>query len=91
MISKKRKNIVTFSWLRQFFPNVGAGVLKAGLASFVGIGRLAFAYPDAPRDLMEKGQLDSKKVCTTCSNCTQLMRNHVPSGCTVRDREYYKL
>jgi 2,4-dienoyl-CoA reductase-like NADH-dependent reductase (Old Yellow Enzyme family) len=80
-----------YSWLRQFFPNVGAGVLEQGMASYIGIGRMAFAYPDAPKDLMDKRILDKGKVCTTCSNCTQLMRNKQPSGCTVRDKEYYKL
>ena len=80
-----------YSWLRQWFPNVAAGVIKSGMATYTGIGRLAFAYPDVPKDLREKGMLDRKKVCTSCSNCTQLMRNSKPSGCTVRDREFYKL
>ena len=80
-----------YSWLRQFFPYVGAGVVKEGMASLIGLGRSSFAYPDAPRDLMEKGRLDKRKVCICCSDCTQLMRNSSPSGCTVRDSEYYTL
>ena len=79
-----------YSWLRQFFPYVGAGVLKRNLATFVGVGRSAFAYPDAPLDLMNNGILNPKKVCTSCSRCTQLMRDGMPSGCAIRDNEFYK-
>jgi len=79
-----------YSWLRQFIPNVGAGVLKSGKASFIGLGRSSFAYPDATRDLMNDGKLDPGKVCVSCSMCTQFMRNNVPSGCAIRDKELYK-
>ncbi len=79
-----------YSWLRQFFPMVGAGVLKSGKASFIGLGRSSFAYPDATKDLINKGELDSRKVCVSCSLCTQFMRNNVPSGCAVRDKELYR-
>jgi 2,4-dienoyl-CoA reductase-like NADH-dependent reductase (Old Yellow Enzyme family) len=78
-----------YSWLREFFPNVGAAVLAQRKASFIGLGRSSFAYPHAPRDLMEKGRLDPKKVCISCSGCTQLMRSGGPSGCIVRDGEVY--
>ena len=78
-----------FSWLRQFFPNVGAAVLQMKEASFIGLGRSSLAYPDAPRDLMNTGFLDSKKVCITCSRCTELMRHGYESGCVMRDQEIY--
>lgn len=78
-----------YSWLRQFFPNVGAAVLTQGGAKIIGLGRSSFAYPDAPRDLMEKGVLDTGKVCVTCSGCTELMRYGLASGCVVRDQEMY--
>jgi succinate dehydrogenase/fumarate reductase flavoprotein subunit/2,4-dienoyl-CoA reductase-like NADH-dependent reductase (Old Yellow Enzyme family) len=79
-----------YSWLRQYFPNVGAGVLAQNKASFIGVGRSSFAYPDAPRDLMEKGYLDAKKVCVSCSKCTEFMRLGVPTGCAIRDEQYKK-
>ena len=79
-----------FSWLRQFYPYVGAGVIKEGKASFIGLGRSSFAYPDAPNDLKNKGFLDPGKVCITCSRCTQFMRQGMPTGCAVRDNEIYK-
>ena len=78
-----------FSWLRQFFPGVGAAVLQRKEASFIGLGRSSLAYPDAPRDLMNTGSLDSRKVCITCSRCTELMRNGYESGCVMRDQEIY--
>ncbi|MBN2417258.1 hypothetical protein JXO52_15580 [bacterium] len=78
-----------YSWLRQHVSGVGAGAVEAGDVSFVGLGRGAFAYPDAPADLMNRGRLDKKKVCVACSLCTELMRGGGPAGCAVRDRGIY--
>jgi 2,4-dienoyl-CoA reductase (NADPH2) len=78
-----------YSWLRQFLPHVGSAAIHQGMAAFMGLGRCAFAYPDAPRDLMENGSMDRKKVCITCSGCTQRMREGQPTGCTVRDSALY--
>ena len=78
-----------YSWLRQFFPQVGAAVLARQEATFIGLGRSALAYPSAPRDLMDKGSLDSNKVCLTCSKCSELLRGGITTGCVVRDSEIY--
>ncbi|MDP8207074.1 MAG: hypothetical protein P9L92_10455 [Candidatus Electryonea clarkiae] len=78
-----------YSWLNRFFPNVGAAVLEKELATFIGLGRSSFAYPDAPEDLMKKGSLDPGRVCIACSRCTELMRKNHATGCAVRDREIY--
>jgi len=78
-----------YSWLRQFYPQVAAAVIAAGDVSIVGVGRGAFAYPEAPRDLMEDGRLDHARVCIACSGCSELIRNGRPGGCIVRDREIY--
>ena len=59
-------------------------------AGAIGIGRGAFAYPDAPLDLARDGRLDPQKCCVSCSHCTELMRAHVPSGCVVRERGRYQ-
>jgi 2,4-dienoyl-CoA reductase (NADPH2) len=77
------------SWLRQFWPPVAAGVLKAGGARFAGIGRGMFAYPDAAADLMERGALVPVKCCIACSRCTELMRMGSTAGCAVRDHPLY--
>lgn len=78
-----------YSWLRRFFPYVGAALIRRGESSFVGLGRSSFAYPDAPRDLMAKGALDPQKVCITCSRCSELMRSGCATGCVIRDSEIY--
>ena len=78
-----------YSWLRQFFPYVGAGVIKQKKASFIGLGRSSLAYPEAPLDLMEKGEIDKNKVCITCSRCTELMRHQKKTGCVMQDSSVY--
>jgi len=78
-----------YSWLRRFFPNVGAAAVAARKAAFVGVGRIAFAYPDFVRDLIDHGALDSEKVCVGCSSCSQIMRDGGRAGCVVRDAEIY--
>lgn len=78
-----------YSWLRQFIPNVAAGVISSGGASLAGLGRSSFAYPDLPLDLLKTGKADPRKVCITCSGCTRLIRNLRPGGCVIRDREIY--
>lgn len=78
-----------YSWLRQFMPYIGAANLKDGSASMIGIGRQAFAYPDAPADIFRKGAMNGKKCCIACSKCTQIMRDHGTTGCVIRDSEVY--
>jgi 2,4-dienoyl-CoA reductase-like NADH-dependent reductase (Old Yellow Enzyme family) len=80
-----------YSWLRQFWPHVAAAVVRQGRAGLVGLGRSAFAYPDAPLDLLRRGALDPRKCCVTCSHCTELMRTRDRTGCVVRDHELYKV
>ncbi len=79
-----------YSWLRQFWPNVGAAVLERHGAAFIGLGRNAFAYPDAALDLMTQGKLEASKCCNACSCCTELLRNHQTTGCVLRDRPIYR-
>jgi len=78
-----------YSYLRQFIPNVAAEVIRRGEASFIGLGRSSFAYPDLPADLMNTGKIDPAKVCISCSGCTRLIRNLHPGGCVIRDRAIY--
>ena len=77
------------SWLRQFWPYVGAAVITRGMAGFAGVGRGMLAYPDAPADLMAHGRLDQTRCCISCSRCTELMRLGGPAGCAVRDHPLY--
>ncbi len=41
------------------------------------------------KDLMEKGLLNRKKVCVTCSCCSELIRAGKPTGCVIRDKTVY--
>lgn len=78
-----------YSWLRQFFPYAAAANVRNGWTRIAGLGRQAFAYPNFARDLLEKGSLDVRKVCTACSKCTQLMRDRGVAGCVTRDAAVY--
>ena len=77
------------SYLRNFSPNVAAGMLRDGCTSLVGFGREALAYPDFLRDLRETGQIDKHKVCLSCSECAVLLRAGKDTGCFIRDKEIY--
>jgi len=78
-----------YTWLRQYVPQFAAGVIQAGWASLVGLGRGALAYPDFARDVLRHGGMDPQKVCVVCSSCTQIMRDGGRAGCVVRDHEVY--
>jgi 2,4-dienoyl-CoA reductase (NADPH2) len=78
-----------YSWLRHLAPYVAAAAVADGGARLVGMGRMAFAYPDFARDILERGRLDPEKVCLACSLCTQIMRNGGEVGCPVRDTDVY--
>jgi 2,4-dienoyl-CoA reductase-like NADH-dependent reductase (Old Yellow Enzyme family) len=77
------------SYLRQFAPNLAAGAVEQGYATFAGFGRLSISYPDFLQDLRQHGEIDGRKCCITCGKCTELMRASTVSGCVVRDSETY--
>lgn len=78
------------AWLRHLMPQVAAGLVKEGWCTLIGQGRGAFAYPDSVKDILTEGRMDPKKCCTTCSMCSQIMKDGVGcGGCVIRDREIY--
>jgi 2,4-dienoyl-CoA reductase (NADPH2) len=77
-----------YSWLRTFGPGVGAAMVADGRSAAFGLGRGALAYPDFAADLLAHGRLASRKVCTTCSLCSHLLRRQRRVGCVVRDPEF---
>ena len=79
----------SYSYLRQYAPNVGAAIINNKEATLIGFGRSSFAYPSLPNDLMSKGNADPGKVCITCSGCSRLIGNLRHGGCVIRDREIY--
>ena len=78
-----------FSWLRQWAPHVAAAAIKKGWFALAGFGRMAFAYPDFARDVLELGRLETTKVCLACSKCTVIMRDGGTAGCVLRDAPTY--
>lgn len=77
------------SYLRQYAGNLAAGEVAAGICNFTGFGRMSFAYPEFPKDLLSGKGMDSRKCCLTCSKCTELMRSGSTPGCVLRDSEIY--
>lgn len=84
-----------YSWLQDFFPQVGAGNVQVGGCSFVGLGRGALSHPDFAAELATQGKLNRKQVCRTFSYCTNLMRakdhplGQYATGCPPFDKEVY--
>lgn len=79
-----------YSWLRQYVGQAAAHNVKYGWAAMAGMGRQAFAYPGYARDLLEKGHLENRRSCVTCSQCTQIMRDGGMTGCATQDRALYR-
>jgi 2,4-dienoyl-CoA reductase-like NADH-dependent reductase (Old Yellow Enzyme family) len=79
-----------YSWLGALIPNVAAAAKAKGLVSIIGLGRMAFAYPDFANDIILKGRLDPRKTCIACSACSQIMVDGGMIGCVVRDKQYSK-
>jgi len=50
---------------------------------------MVLSYPDLLLDAIAQGQLNSKKICRTFSDCTTGPRNGLISGCFPLDN-YYK-
>jgi NADPH2 dehydrogenase len=84
-----------YSWLQKYLVNAGAANILAGDTTFLGYGRAALPYPDLARDVLERGDVDERRVCKTLTFCTFLMRsrNHpmgqFPTGCPPFDKEVY--
>ena len=78
-----------FSYLRQYSGNLAAGMVDSGFCAAAGFGRTTFADPLFVHELRADGKIDRTKCCVTCGACAARLRNGVPAGCLVRDREVY--
>ena len=67
----------------------GEGILAAGDADFIGIGRMALCYPTLCADALAGRPLDRHKICRTFGDCTNAPRAGLVSGCFPLD-PYYK-
>ncbi len=77
-----------YSYLQEWLPNVAQGVVRAGMADSIGIGRLVLSYPDFPADVLAGRALKRNLLCRTFSDCTTAPRNGLVSGCYPLDRFY---
>lgn len=78
------------SVFEKYSGNVGAGGISQGWFDIAAYGRQALAYPEFAADLLEKGQLDCKKLCILCDKCHELsMIGQTNVGCVMRDQEIY--
>lgn len=77
-----------YSYLKEQSIYACAGSLLTGKADIIGFGRMAFAYENFAKDILN-GFMDKNKSCISCGNCTKIMRANGTTGCPVRDQEVY--
>ncbi len=78
-----------YSYLQEWLPHVAQGVVRAGGADLVGLGRMVLAYPELPADVLAGRPLQRKRLCRTFSDCTTAPRHGMVSGCYPLD-DFYK-
>lgn len=77
------------SYLRQYSDLFAAGAVEEGLCDGMLFGRMSFANPAFPNQIIKDGRIDPKQVCMTCGICGDLIRAGLPTGCAVRDNALY--
>lgn len=77
-----------WSYLQDFLPHVAQACVRDGWFDAVGLGRVALSYPDLPRDVLDRGELDRRRLCRTFSDCTTAPRHGLVSGCYPLDPFY---
>ncbi len=80
-----------YTYLQEFLPHVAQWAVRNGKVDAVGLGRMVLSYPDLPADTLEKGELRTKSICRTFSDCTTGPRNGLISGCYPLDGFYKEL
>lgn len=78
------------TYLQEFIPQVAQALVRKGWTDSIGLGRMMLSYPGIVADSLEKGAIETKKICRTFSDCTTAPRNGIKSGCYPLD-EYYKV
>ncbi len=68
-------------------PYAAAGMIEEDYTTFVGFGRMSFAYPGMAADILNN-RFDDKKCCVACSGCSTLKKNGLLSGCIIRNDMY---
>lgn len=80
-----------YTYLQEYLPHVAQAVVRRGWIDSVGIGRMVLACPELPADVLERGQVDRRRICRTFSDCTTAPRNGMVSGCFPLDPHYKAL
>lgn len=75
------------TYLREFSKEYANGLIEENYCDMVAYGRMAFAYNDFPKDLIN-GNLHKNKCCVTCGECGTLLRSGINTGCIIRDELY---
>ncbi len=78
-----------YTYLQDYLPHVAQAAVRQGWTDFVGIGRMTLAYPELPADCLSRGQIDTRRLCRTFSDCTTGPRHGMVSGCYPLD-DFYK-
>jgi NADPH2 dehydrogenase len=79
-----------YSYLQEYLPHVAQALVRAGDVDFIGLGRMILSYPDLPLDVLRSGEMTTRKICRTFSDCTTAPRNGIVSGCYPLDPFYKK-
>jgi len=77
-----------YTYLQDYLPHVAQAVVRAGWTDLVGIGRAVLSYPSMLADALRAGQLQTRFICRTFSDCTTAPRNGMVSGCYPLDKYY---
>ncbi len=77
------------SYLREYADLYAAGAIEEGLCDNMLFGRLSFANPEFPNQVIHQGRMDAKKSCVACGKCGDLIRAGKPTGCVVRNAGVY--
>lgn len=77
-----------YSYLQEYLPHVSQFVLREGWADMIGLGRVVLSYPAILADAATKGELTTRLICRTFSDCTSAPRNGLRSGCYPLDKFY---
>ena len=76
------------SYLQEYLPQVAQALIRENYTDIIGVGRMILSYPGIVSDPLEKGTLETKKICRTFSDCTTAPRNGLKSGCYPLDEHY---
>ncbi len=77
-----------YSYLQEYLPLVAQAVLARSWTDVVGVGRMVLSYPTMLADAVRRGELNSRLICRTFSDCTTAPRQGFVSGCYPLDPHY---